>query len=57
MKVIPKFPKEEAYKAGYDCGLNGANIENCHFSYFTTRELMLEHSRGTKDGEIKSKQG
>ena len=56
MKAIPKFTKEEAYKAGYDCGLNGATTENCHFSYFATRELMLEHTRGVKDSESKNNQ-
>jgi len=51
MKPIPKFTKEEAYQAGYDCGINGATTGNCHFSYFATKELMETHSQGVKDAK------
>lgn len=50
---IPKRTKKEAYKAGYDCGINGATTKNCHFAFFATKELSESHSKGTKDGKLK----
>lgn len=38
--------EEEAYKAGIDCGLNGATTQNCHFSLFATPELMKAWEMG-----------
>ena len=47
--------KKEAYKAGYDCGTNGADAENCHFAFFATKELMESHSKGVKDAKTDTK--
>lgn len=41
-----------AYKAGFDCGTNGPNEQNCHFTIFATRENTKEWERGKKDGEV-----
>ena len=38
-----------AYDAGYDCGINGPNTTNCHFTYFSTKELTEEWERGKSD--------
>ena len=39
------------YEAGYDCGSNGANTVNCHFSIFSLPEDTKEWERGKRDGE------
>jgi hypothetical protein len=39
------------YEAGYDCGKNGANETNCHFSIFGSRENTKEWERGKRDAE------
>lgn len=40
-----------AYDAGYDAGLNGANEENCNpFKWFNKPENTKEWERGNKDG-------
>jgi len=38
--------KQEAYDFGYDCGKNGSNTTNCHYSIFATKELMKAWERG-----------
>ncbi len=43
--------KSATYNAGYDCGYNGANEQNCHFKHFATHETMHEWSKGKRDGE------
>jgi len=43
-----------SYEKGYDCGLNGANTDNCHFGLFATKEMSNAWSEGNKDG-IKAK--
>jgi ribosome modulation factor len=43
--------KQHAYAAGYDCGLNGGNTTNCHFSLFSTRELTEAWEHGKRDGD------
>lgn len=47
---------EEAYEAGFDCGVRGpidggAVMSNCHFSFFSRPELTREWERGKRDGE------
>lgn len=42
---------EQAYKHGYDCGLNGSNITNCDFSIFSTPENTKAWEQGKKDAE------
>ncbi|KKR45486.1 MAG: hypothetical protein UT82_C0028G0018 [Parcubacteria group bacterium GW2011_GWB1_40_14] len=39
------------YRAGFDCGINGANEENCHFSLFATSEQTKEWEKGKKDAD------
>ena len=39
------------YVAGYDCGRNGPNANNCHFSLFSTTESTREWERGKADAE------
>lgn len=43
--------KKEAYEAGYQSGRYAPNSINCHFSYFETKELSDEHTRGRNKGE------
>lgn len=40
--------KEYAYKMGYDCGKNGANLKNCHFTIFSQKEFMQAWEEGKK---------
>lgn len=37
------------YQAGYDCGKNGANTENCNFKWFDTPENTKEWERGKEE--------
>lgn len=41
--------KATVYMLGYDCGKNGPNEMNCHFSLFSTNELTREWERGKAD--------
>lgn len=41
----------QEYQQGYDCGLNGPNAINSHFSLFSTPEKTSDWERGKKDGE------
>lgn len=43
--------KSKEYMAGFDCGLNGSNTDNCHFSFFSSREQTDEWEAGKKEGE------
>ena len=43
--------ESEAYRRGYDCGVNGANMENCHFAIFSTHKKMKEWERGKADAD------
>jgi hypothetical protein len=40
--------RQEAYKRGKECGLNGATIENCHYSIFTTEENKKAWEKGRR---------
>ena len=40
-----------AYEAGRDCGLNGPNMSNCHFSLFATPAMTKAWERGKREGE------
>lgn len=44
---------DNAYDAGYDAGLNGANTNNSHFSWFATKENLANWQRGNNDGSYK----
>ena len=41
----------EEYRAGFDCGINGANEENCNFRLFATPEQTKEWERGKRDAD------
>lgn len=45
------YPKMTPYEAGFECGKNGANTTNCHFSFFSSPERTVEWEKGKKDGE------
>ena len=47
---------KEAYEAGKDAVISGANKTNCHFSFFATRELADEWERG-RDDKLKTLKG
>jgi len=38
--------EKQAYDLGFDCGKNGANTTNCHFSIFSTPERTRAWERG-----------
>jgi len=38
-----------AYNFGKDCGLNGANLKNCHFSIFSCPEYTEAWTKGKND--------
>jgi len=42
---------QDAYHAGYDAGMNGANTTNCHFAIFSTPEKAKEWERGKAAAE------
>lgn len=42
---------EEAYRFGFDCGKNGPNTTNCHFSIFAMVENTRAWERGCEDGK------
>lgn len=50
--AIPKIvTKEQAYEFGRDCGINGANNINSHYSIFFSNENTKAWERGKRDGE------
>lgn len=51
LKFLNSVRPDEAYRAGRDCALNGANTTNCHFKYFASRELTSEWERGKAEAE------
>ena len=48
----PKADIEYAYNMGLDCGKNGANETNCHFSIFSNPQNTKEWERGKHDAEL-----
>jgi len=51
LMVPPKVEESHAYKMGFDCGTNGANEENCHFSIFSSPENTQAWKKGKADAE------
>ncbi len=41
-------PLEEAERAGYDAGKNGANTTNTHFRFFASPDLRDAWTKGNK---------
>ena len=46
-----KKEKTIEYKAGFDCGKNGANEINCNFRLFATSQQTKEWERGYAVGK------
>lgn len=44
--------QSNAYEAGYDNGMNGANPTNCDFRIFGSPESTREWERGKEQAEI-----
>jgi DnaJ-class molecular chaperone len=40
-----------AYEMGFDCGVNGANTRNCHFSIFSEPRFTAAWENGKKAAE------
>lgn len=57
LKVLdtPRVSHKEAYKRGYDCGLNGANETNSHFAVFSSKENTKAWEQG-KDAALIAKE-
>lgn len=53
--IPPKRNLDYAYKMGHDCGLNGADETNCHFSIFSSPENTKEWEKGKEDSQLKNK--
>jgi len=52
--ILSEYKKErDPYKLGFDCGLNGANMENCHCSIFSSPENTKKWEQGKRDGDAK----
>jgi len=47
--------KEYAYKMGIDCGKNGPNKTNCHFTIFSKPEHTEAWEKGKKEAEDQAK--
>ncbi len=41
----------DAYSAGLDCAISGANKKNCHFTIFSSPQKTAAWEKGKKDGE------
>ena len=53
IKIPTNKTKDECYKAGFDCGTNGANPNNCNSTYFATSEKTTWWEEGKHAAEIK----
>lgn len=40
-----------AYTAGWDAGMNGTDMVNCHFGYFNTPQSAQLWEQGKKDAQ------
>ena len=49
--LLPKIGIQASYHAGYDCGKNGANLENCQFTYFQPPAHLAAWNEGKSDAE------
>lgn len=46
-----KSTRDDAYDAGYDCGIHGPNPQNCHFRHFAKATMTALWELGKRDGE------
>ncbi len=49
--LLPKTKMGRAYKMGFDCGVNGPNQTNCHFTIFCCPENTRAWEAGKRDAE------
>lgn len=49
--------EREAYDAGYDCGVNGADTKNCNFSIFSTKARTKAWETGKQNAESAAQEG
>lgn len=54
--IVDQVFEDECYDAGYDSVKNGANMENCHFKFFTAPAKTAAWERGADDGRTASEQ-
>ncbi len=57
MSGISKKAPKEAYDAGFNCGSNGKNTEDSHFSIFSSEENIIARKHDNRDGKAKLKPG
>ena len=51
-KVLsPSAGFETAYKAGFDCGKNGADLINSNYKWFGSMDSTQEWQRGKRDAD------
>lgn len=48
--VVTKPTEEEAWFAGHDAAMYGADTKNCHFRFFASPELTKAWETGQKAG-------
>jgi len=46
--IPPKRSADYAYQMGWDCEINGANEDNCHFSIFSSKENAAAWNSGRR---------
>ncbi len=46
--IPPKRSADYAYQMGWDCEINGATEENCHFSIFSSQENAAAWNAGRR---------
>lgn len=47
----PELPFDSPYDAGYDCGKNGPNLQNCHFGFFLDPAHTAAWEWGKRDAD------
>lgn len=48
--------EDEAWMAGHDAAMRGADTENCHFKFFSRPELTKAWEKGQKAGNCEREQ-
>ncbi len=46
--IPPRRSADYAYQMGWDCEINGADTENCHFSIFSSKENAAAWNAGRR---------
>ncbi len=50
-EALKQTTRDEAWRMGRDCALNGPNDENSHFRFFTTPQLTQAWTEGRQSLE------